>query len=107
MGVVDGLFSAEIEGTQDTAPIVRLTGELDMATAPDLDACLLTLADDDIVVDVSGLTFMDSSGLNTLIVALKRSRELGHKFVLRAPPAPVARLLQITGTDQVFTIEPA
>jgi anti-anti-sigma regulatory factor len=49
---------------------------------------------------------MDSSGLNALIVALTRSAELGHSLVLRAPPAQVGRLLKITGTDQMFALEP-
>ena len=85
---------------------VDVTGELDMASAPELDACLLALADADVIVDLAGLTFMDSSGISVLIVAFKRSVKHGRTFVLRAPPAQVARVLQLSGTDQVFTIEP-
>jgi len=77
-----------------------------MANAPELVAWLLALAEGDIIVDLAGLTFMDSTGIGVLMAADRRSAGHGRTFVLRAPPAQVARVLQLSGTDQVFTIEP-
>jgi anti-sigma B factor antagonist len=77
-----------------------------MASAPELEAGLLALADADVIVDLAGLTFIDSSGISVLILAFKRAAAHGRTFVLRAPPAQVARVLQMTDTDQMFTIEP-
>lgn len=88
-----------------SAAVVRVTGELDMATAPELEACLLGLDGDDIMIDMAGLTFMDSSGISVLITAFKRSTKGGHTFVLRGPTPPVVSVLELSGVDQVLTIE--
>jgi len=88
-------------------PILQLVGELDISTAPGLREQLMQLLimDGDIVVDLSGLTFMDSSGISALIVAHKRARDQGRKMTLRRPAGAVAKVLAVSGTDQVFTIE--
>jgi anti-sigma B factor antagonist len=86
--------------------VVRLDGELDFETAPQVEDCLRTHQGDDVVVDLEGLTFMDSMGISLLLNAFRRSRQAGHTFVLRGPTAPVTRVLEITGVDQVLTIEP-
>ena len=57
-----------------------------------------------LVVDLSGLTFIDSTGLHELVVALKRQRARGGEIVLRAPSAQTMRVLEIVGLDQLFTI---
>jgi anti-sigma B factor antagonist len=89
------------------APVLQLIGELDIGSAPALRQRLVELltSDGDVVVDLSGLTFMDSSGISVLIVAHKRARDQGRKLTLRQPRGAVAKVLAISGTDQVFSIE--
>jgi anti-sigma B factor antagonist len=89
------------------APIVRLSGELDFGTCEALSACLTKLVeeDTDVVVDLRDLRFMDSSGLPVLVHAQRRAEQQGHSITLRRPTAMVAKVLAITGTDQIFTIE--
>jgi anti-sigma B factor antagonist len=84
--------------------VVRLAGELDLATVPDLDACLAAL-DADIVVDMAAVTFMDSTGLDGLIVAHKQAAQRCRSFVLRSPTEQVTKVLRATGVDQVLTVE--
>jgi len=85
--------------------VVRVAGELDLATVPDLDACLVAL-DDDVVVDLAGLTFTDSTGIAALLRGRMRAAQRGRSFVLRSPADRVVKVLEIMGLDRVFTIEP-
>ena len=59
-----------------------------------------------IVVDCGAIEFIDSSGLRVLLEANERAIRDGETFVLRAPSTVLRRLLTITSTDEVFTIEP-
>jgi len=87
--------------------VLQLVGELDISSAPALREQLLELltSSGDVVVDLSDVSFMDSSGISVLIVAHKRSIAQGRTITLRNPRGPVAKVLAVTGTDQVFTIE--
>jgi anti-anti-sigma factor len=58
----------------------------------------------DVVVDLSALRFIDSSGL-TVLVRAREAEQRGHSITLRRPAAIVAKVLAITGMDRVFTIE--
>jgi anti-sigma B factor antagonist len=100
-------FRLTVSGSADRA-IVSLEGELDLATAPQLREQLVTLAeqdDSDIVVDLTRLAFIDSTGLSVLVMALNRSRTNGGSMVLRNPSDSVMRILEITGLVSVFGIE--
>lgn len=55
-----------------------------------------------ILVDCQAITFMDSSGLSALVMALKLSREKGIRFALCAVGDQANMLFQLTGMDQVF-----
>jgi anti-anti-sigma factor len=90
-----------------SVPILQLVGELDISSAPALRQQLLDIlaSDSDVIVDLSGLTFMDSSGISVLILAHKQARDQSQKMTLRHPTGPVAKVLAVSGTDQVFTIE--
>jgi anti-sigma B factor antagonist len=87
-----------------------LIGVLDLYTAPRLrEAMVEVLAGRNepfvVTLDVSGLDFVDSSGLGVLIAVLKRLRHIGGNLVLRAPSRSLGRLLDLTGLDKVFTVE--
>jgi anti-sigma B factor antagonist len=87
--------------------VVDVRGEVDLYTAPRLKEELIGLVDRDrttVAVDLSGVEFLDSTGLGVLIGGLKRCRERNGKLVLVAPREPVQKVLSITGLDKVFPI---
>jgi anti-anti-sigma factor len=75
----------------------RLDGELDMATAEELSKLLRTASSDDspIVLDFSGISFMDSSGLSVLLEAAGQNDGHGSVVILN-PSAQVRRVLEIS-----------
>lgn len=78
---------------------LRLAGELDMATAGDLLVALRERhAEPEVTVDFSGVTFMDSSGLRTLLDAAK-DREGDGAIVILDPAPQVRRVLDISLPD--------
>lgn len=82
---------------------------MDIDRAPMLrDALLAAITwqggPDEIVVDLSDLSFCDSSGLTALIHAQRTAAEHGRRVVLRTPPPQVRRLLEMTGADALFPI---
>jgi anti-sigma B factor antagonist len=77
-----------------------LTGELDVASASALDATLheiCTDATDALALDLSALTFMDSSGLRLVLLARDLCQRHGCEFMLIPGPAQVQRLFEVTG----------
>jgi anti-sigma B factor antagonist len=88
---------------------VALAGELDGATAPFLVRTLVevnqTLAGD-LVLDITQLTFVDSTGLSVFVSQQKQLSATGRKLVIYGPTAMTRRLFQITGLEDVLTIEP-
>ena len=65
MDAVDG-FTLRV-GNESDGTVVRLSGELDIASAPLLDECLQSLDGQAVTIDFAKLTFIDSSGLNVLV----------------------------------------
>jgi anti-anti-sigma factor len=88
--------------------IVKLSGELDIASAPDLRERLLALLSrrtpTHLIFDLSRLQFIDSSGIAVIVNTERRARLLGCTLVLVAPQAPVLKVLQICGLDRHFLI---
>jgi anti-sigma B factor antagonist len=88
--------------------VLSLAGEIDLYTAPRLQAELgAALAAGDpprLVVDMSGVEFCDSTGMNVLLAAHRRASEQGGEFALAAPRPPVRKILQVTGLETVFTV---
>lgn len=87
--------------------VVAVTGELDLAVAGRLDSELEQLGvapSGTLVIDLSGLEFMDSSGLRVLVRAHQRSEEQGFRLVLVRGPEPIQRVLNLTGVDEQFEI---
>ncbi len=81
-------------------------GQIDSCTAPMLDEVLADLPIDGAVsVDLSKVTFVDSSGLRVLVRAHRR-HHAGGGLVVVSPSEPVSRLLDITGLRSEFQISP-
>ncbi|MFE6037838.1 STAS domain-containing protein [Streptomyces sp. NPDC056452] len=92
-----------------TGPVLEITGDLDHATAPELRQAVdrLTLANGHLLVlDLTGLQFVDSSGITALLAARNLATEQGGDVALAAVPADTARILRIVGLDRVFTLYP-
>jgi anti-sigma B factor antagonist len=90
--------------------VVSVYGEVDLYTAPRLQAELAALVREGVsrlVVDLSGVEFCDSTGMNVLLSAMKRLREHGGSLELAAPRSAVRRILQVTGLDTVFSVHDA
>jgi anti-anti-sigma factor len=93
-----------VETADDGALVV--SGDIDVAGGPILDAALLQRSKDDhLVVDLGGVSFMDSSGLRNLLAASYRARQRGTDLVLRNVGPVVWRLLEITRTVGQFAVE--
>lgn len=88
--------------------VIKVTGELDIRTSPRLEHAAGALVDrgGHVVLDVSGLTFCDSTGLAGLVRLHKRAGAAGGSLVLRAPVARVQHLMSLTGLIRLFVIEP-
>lgn len=94
-------MSAEFSITARDLPgihIVALHGELDVASAGGLVDALVEVAGSTLVVDLSDLAFMDSTGIGALVVARKRVLADGQgQLVLSRPGGIVRRALEIVG----------
>jgi anti-anti-sigma factor len=91
-----------VEGTR----VLRCVGEIDLASAPGLRARLSDVQVDGpphVVLDLTGVTFIDSLGLGTLIGAHKRARVLRGSLVI-VPSDAARRVLAATALDRVFEI---
>ena len=91
-----------------TTPLVSVAGELDAVAAPQLDDALAPLlADADgggLVLDLSEVTFLDSSGLGVCIKAVKGVRAHGGEVALVVTAPRVLKVLEITGIDKAVTV---
>lgn len=87
--------------------VISLFGECDIATAPRLKDAIWPLTGggtDELILDLSGLDFLDSSGLGVIVGAHKRLRESGGVLKLAGPQGPALKVLQLTGLDKVIPI---
>jgi anti-sigma B factor antagonist len=87
-------------GDEGSDTVFVLRGELDPHTAPDLRNEIdrvLEAGRSRLVLDLAGITFIDSSGLRVVISAHKDTVERGGGLVLRSPSPTTRRLLDITG----------
>jgi anti-sigma B factor antagonist len=88
---------------------VTLTGDLDLASAPQLQRILDQLCRDgysEVVVDLTGLEFLGAIGLRVLLRADDQLRATGARLILYRPPRGARRILAITELDTVLTIRP-
>jgi anti-sigma B factor antagonist len=88
---------------------VIASGEIDLYTAPRLHSELAAVIANAapatrVIVDMSGVEFCDSTGMNVLLSCLRQVRERGGELELAAPRPAVMKILQVTGLDSVFTI---
>lgn len=94
-----------VTSAEADAGVVTAVGELDANGTPRLRAAideLFTSGHPTVVVDLGGVTFIDSSGLSVLIAAYKQAIDRDVRLTLRSPSAAVTRLLEMTGQTERF-----
>jgi anti-sigma B factor antagonist len=87
--------------------LFKLRGSLDLATAPTVRAALAEATakgNHELIVDLTQLEFLDSTGLGVLIGAHRRAAEDGGSLRLIVSDGPISRLLNITGLINVFAV---
>jgi anti-anti-sigma factor len=88
--------------------VLVLVGELDIASAPAVDRALEDLGPSiskRLVIDLAGVTFMDSTGLRALLLACKSASDSQRELVLRPGPYQVQRVFELSGTLERFVFE--
>jgi len=93
----------------DDVPVLAVGGEIDVYSAPELREKLLELSHGDhttAVVDLSDVSFVDSTGLGVLVSGLKRFREAGGDLPLVVTQPQILKVLEITGLSTVFAVHP-
>jgi anti-sigma B factor antagonist len=86
---------------------IEVHGEVDAATAPTLNAAIAAASaasDGEVLVDFTGIEFIDSSGLSVLVSNHQRLSSQSRTLVIVQPPPAARRLFEIAGLDQVLTI---
>jgi anti-sigma B factor antagonist len=93
-----------------SAYVLSVTGELDVSNADRLDAACTRVVGRGgtrLVVDLVGVSFMDSAALGILTKGAKRIRSNGGECVVVADDPRIRRVFEITGLDRLFRIEPS
>ncbi len=94
----------QIESRRESDRVVMvMDGELDMANAPALQAAIESdelSSPEAVVLDLQGLTFLDSTGLRVILAARELCRRRGQEFAVTPGSAQVQRLLSVTGVGE-------
>ena len=95
-----------VTAQEDDATVIRVAGELDLASADELDQAIRKAEETGIgtiVVNLSDLSFIDSTGLSVLLRARTRARQDGERLrFVRSRHDAVTRLLALTDTRHLF-----
>ncbi|MEU3910015.1 STAS domain-containing protein [Streptomyces sp. NPDC029721] len=102
-------FAVAVNAVGPSHTVVAVTGELDIDTGPDLAKAIdaLELPGLVLTVDMTAVTFMDSSGLNTLLRLRRRTGRDGGALHLFGVPDQALRVLDLTGTTHLFHFLPS
>jgi anti-sigma B factor antagonist len=94
-------------GAGQDGPVIVVSGETDLTTAPQLSHALtaqLASGAQNLTVDIAELTFADSASIRALVLAARTLHERGGDLVLLRPQPVVARVLSLLGADQMITV---
>jgi anti-sigma B factor antagonist len=88
------------------ASVVTFTGEVDLESSPAAREILLKCLESTgtVIVDLSEVTYIDSSGVASLVEALQAAKKNGSQFALAAVSEPTRRVLELARLDKVFTL---
>jgi anti-sigma B factor antagonist len=88
-------------------PVLAVTGEIDIYTAPLFKQAVVNMVSEgtkDVIIDLAGVTFMDSSGFGTLLGATKRLRPEGGGLHLAGANSTIQRMLRLTRLDTIMQV---
>jgi anti-sigma B factor antagonist len=100
-------FAITEQGSEAGHHVIAARGEIDLFTAPDLKQVLTDAIEGGehrVVIDLSEVSFLDSTALGVLIGAVKRLRSRGGALAIVNTDSSIAKTFEITGLDQIFTI---
>ena len=88
--------------------VVALSGEIDLDSSPKVRTALLDCvgSKSGVLVDMSGVTYIDSSGVASLVEAFQTARKSDTRFALAEVSESALRVLELARLDKVFTIHP-
>lgn len=90
---------------EDGATVIAIAGELDLASAPQLEEALeRAQSDGSVTLDLRDLDFMDSTGLSVLVRAHQAAEAAGRTLTLVQGPPQVQRLLSLTGVAERLNV---
>lgn len=98
-----------VETTTGEIPVVHVRGDVDVASAPSMRQAidhLIVSGHRRLVLDLTEVSFIDSTGLGVVVGRLKGLRREGGSLVVAASHERVLRVLTITGLDTVLVVEP-
>ena len=100
-------FEIKTDELGDDAYVISLAGEVDLYTAPEFKQQLLDVISqggENVIVDFSNTTFIDSTTLGVLVGGVKRLRTNDGQLSLVCSDRNITKIFEITGLDRVFTI---
>ncbi len=107
--MVESLAVELTRSDEGGAVVIAVSGDLDIATADELfreaNEALRAAAPARLVLDLSGVAFLDSSGIGTLVELRNVATDTGGELLLRRPSERTRRLLEITALDSVFAVD--
>jgi anti-anti-sigma factor len=101
-------FQIDVSSTDGSVVIVAIVGELDIDAAPELSGALdelLAAGTIEIVVDVSELSFIDSSGISALVAGARSTTAAGGTLVVASPTPHVQRVFDIVSLSELVAVE--
>jgi anti-sigma B factor antagonist len=103
----DRALAVETYHDGDGTTVLQLYGEFDLASAPTLEAALARAEAElgPLVIDLSALEFIDSTGISHLLAAHTRAEDDERELVFLKGPPSVEKILRITGLDQILRFE--
>jgi len=102
-----GEFDVRSESVPGGATIVRVAGEVDLATTPRLEEALAGVDSEVVVMDLSHCSFLDSAGIRTLVGAARRLSDAGRSLRIVSVDPGIIRLLEITAVDTLIAVHPS
>ena len=97
--------SIDVSLRPDGQSVIKVAGELDLSSVPQLRSCLSDLVnrgDINLVLDLSGVTFCDSTALGVFVGAHRRVQASGGHIEFHKPPSSLRNLLVVSGLDQIL-----
>jgi anti-sigma B factor antagonist len=98
-------FEIEVQ-ERDSSVLVRLSGEIDLGAVEAIETELLPLEDrfPNVILDLRGVTFLDSTGLRGIVSADARARKNGFELKIIRGPEQVQKILYLAGLDKILPL---